>query len=64
MIADGRSEIEELARSYTGAWCSRGAARVAAHYGAGGKITDGGEPAGRSLDQEEYDRRFREGAER
>jgi nuclear transport factor 2 (NTF2) superfamily protein len=40
-------EIEELARSYTEAWCSRDAARVAAHYGPNGKIAvNGGEPAG------------------
>lgn len=39
--------IEELARSYTEAWCSRDAAAVAAHYVPGGTIAiNGGEPAG------------------
>jgi nuclear transport factor 2 (NTF2) superfamily protein len=39
--------IEELARSYTEAWCSRDPARVAAHYAPGGTIAiNGGEPAG------------------
>jgi nuclear transport factor 2 (NTF2) superfamily protein len=39
--------VEELARSYTEAWCSRDAARVAAHYVPGGTIAiNGGEPAG------------------
>jgi nuclear transport factor 2 (NTF2) superfamily protein len=38
--------IDELARSYTEAWCSRDAARVASHYTRGGKIAiNGGEPA-------------------
>jgi RimJ/RimL family protein N-acetyltransferase len=47
MIAHDRTELEELARSYTEAWCSRDASRVAAHYGPGGKIAvNGGEPAG------------------
>jgi nuclear transport factor 2 (NTF2) superfamily protein len=37
---------EELARSYTEAWCSRDAARVASHYTRGGTIAiNGGEPA-------------------
>ena len=41
-----RLQIEKLARSYTEAWCSRDAARVAAHYAPGGTITiNGGEPA-------------------
>jgi nuclear transport factor 2 (NTF2) superfamily protein len=40
-------EVEELARSYTAAWCSRDAARVASHYVPGGTIAiNGGEPAG------------------
>ncbi|MFL5961044.1 MAG: nuclear transport factor 2 family protein [Gaiellaceae bacterium] len=42
-----RRQIEELARSYTEAWCSRDARRVAAHYVEGGTIAiNGGEPAG------------------
>jgi nuclear transport factor 2 (NTF2) superfamily protein len=41
-----RRRIEELARSYTEAWCSRDPARVAAHYVPGGTIAvNGGEPA-------------------
>jgi hypothetical protein len=40
------ARIEELARSYTEAWCSRDAARVASHYGPGATIAiNGGEPA-------------------
>ncbi|HEX6663066.1 MAG TPA: nuclear transport factor 2 family protein [Gaiellaceae bacterium] len=39
-------QIEQLARSYTEAWCSRDPARVAAHYAPGGTIAiNGGEPA-------------------
>ena len=39
--------IEELARGYTEAWCSRDPARVAAHYVPGGQIAiNGGEAAG------------------
>lgn len=39
--------IRELAQSYTEAWCSRDAARVASHYVSGGTIAiNGGEPAG------------------
>ena len=39
--------IRELAESYTEAWCSRDAARVAAHYAPGATIAiNGGEPAG------------------
>lgn len=39
--------VEELARSYTKAWCSHDAARVASHYVPGGTIAiNGGEPAG------------------
>jgi nuclear transport factor 2 (NTF2) superfamily protein len=39
-------EIEELARSYTAAWCSHDPARVAAHYAPGATIAiNGGEPA-------------------
>ena len=45
-MADDRRQIEELARSYTEAWCSRDAARVAAHYEPGGTIAiNGGDPA-------------------
>jgi nuclear transport factor 2 (NTF2) superfamily protein len=45
-MAHDRRQIEELARSYTEAWCSRDAARVAAHYAPGGTIAiNGGEPA-------------------
>jgi nuclear transport factor 2 (NTF2) superfamily protein len=41
-----RWQIEELARAYTAAWCSRDPERVAAHYSPGGKIAiNGGEPA-------------------
>jgi nuclear transport factor 2 (NTF2) superfamily protein len=40
-------DVEELARSYTEAWCSRDATRVAAHYVPGGSIAiNGGEAAG------------------
>jgi nuclear transport factor 2 (NTF2) superfamily protein len=39
--------IRELAQSYTEAWCSRDAARVASHYAPGARIAiNGGEPAG------------------
>lgn len=39
--------IAALAQSYTEAWCSRDAARVAAHYAPGATIAiNGGEPAG------------------
>jgi nuclear transport factor 2 (NTF2) superfamily protein len=42
-----REQIEELARRYTEAWCSRDPTRVAAEYGRGGTIAiNGGEPAG------------------
>src|ERR1700719_4333001 len=45
-MADDRREIEELARSYTEAWCGRDPALVAAHYSPGGTIAmNGGEPA-------------------
>jgi nuclear transport factor 2 (NTF2) superfamily protein len=44
-MAHDRRQIEELARSYTAAWCSRDPARVAAHYAPGGTIAiNGGEP--------------------
>ncbi len=39
-------QIEELARSYTEAWCSHDAGRIASHYVPGGTIAiNGGEPA-------------------
>ena len=42
-----RERIRELARSYTEAWCSRDAKRIAHHYVPGGTIAiNGGEPAG------------------
>lgn len=45
MIQD-REEIEQLARAYTEAWCSRDPQRVAAHYATGGTIAiNGGEAA-------------------
>jgi nuclear transport factor 2 (NTF2) superfamily protein len=44
---DDQRPIEELARSYTEAWCSHEPGRVAAHYIPGGTIAiNGGEPAG------------------
>lgn len=40
-------QIEDLARGYTEAWCSRDPARVAAHYVPGGMIAiNGGDAAG------------------
>jgi hypothetical protein len=43
---DDRRQIEELARDYTAAWCSRDAARVASHYSSGATIAiNGGDPA-------------------
>jgi hypothetical protein len=46
MATDPR-QIEELARSYTEAWCSHDPERVAAHYVPGGTIAvNGGEPSG------------------
>jgi hypothetical protein len=39
-------DVQELARSYTEAWCSRDPARVAAHYAPGGTIAiNGGDAA-------------------
>jgi SnoaL-like domain len=47
VAAHSTEQIEELARSYTEGWCSRDAARVAAHYVPGGTIAiNGGEAAG------------------
>ena len=40
-------QIEQLARTYTEAWCSRDPARVAGHYVPGGTISiNGGDAAG------------------
>jgi nuclear transport factor 2 (NTF2) superfamily protein len=45
-MAHDRRQIEQLARDYTKAWCSRDPARVASHYAPGGTIAiNGGEPA-------------------
>ena len=45
-MAHDRQQIEDLAATYTEAWCSQDAARVAAHYAPGGMIAiNGGEPA-------------------
>ena len=45
-VAHDRQKIEQLAREYTEAWCSRDPRRVAAHYVTGGTIAiNGGEPA-------------------
>jgi len=47
MSAHDVEQIEQLARSYTEAWCSHDPARVAGHYRPGGTIAvNGGEPAG------------------
>ena len=46
-MAHDRKQIEELARSYTEAWCSHDVGRVADHYVPGGTIAfNGGEPVG------------------
>ena len=46
-MAGDPQRIEELARGYTEAWCSRDPARVAAHYVPGGTIAiNGGDAAG------------------
>jgi hypothetical protein len=45
-MARDRQHVEDLAATYTEAWCSHDAARVAAHYVPGGMIAiNGGEPA-------------------
>jgi nuclear transport factor 2 (NTF2) superfamily protein len=45
-MAHDRRQIEQLARDYTEAWCSRDPARVASHYAPGGTIAiNGGAPA-------------------
>jgi SnoaL-like domain len=42
-----RKLIEELARTYTEAWCSHDIERIVDHYAAGGTIAfNGGEPVG------------------
>jgi hypothetical protein len=42
-----RDQIEQLARSYTEAWCSRDPAQVAGHYVSGGTIAiNGGDATG------------------
>ena len=46
-MAHDQKQIEQLARAYTDAWCSRDPARVAAHYAPGGMIAiNGGDAAG------------------
>jgi nuclear transport factor 2 (NTF2) superfamily protein len=45
-MSHDRRQIEQLARDYTEAWCSRDPARVASHYAPGGTIAiNGGAPA-------------------
>jgi SnoaL-like polyketide cyclase len=45
-MTNDRKQIEQLARNYTEAWCSRDPRRVAALYAEGGTIAiNGGEPA-------------------
>ena len=45
-MAHDPKQIEQLARTYTEAWCSRDPARVAGHYVPGGLITiNGGDAA-------------------
>ena len=42
----GETSLDDFARSYTEAWCSREPARVAEHYEPDGSLTiNGGEPA-------------------
>jgi hypothetical protein len=44
-MAHDREQIEKFARTYTEAWCSHDAGRVADHYVPGGTIViNGGEP--------------------
>jgi nuclear transport factor 2 (NTF2) superfamily protein len=46
-VAAEPEQIEQLARGYTEAWCSRDPTRVAAHYVPGGTIAvNGGDAAG------------------
>jgi hypothetical protein len=45
-VTHDREQIEQLAREYTEAWCSRDPRRIATHYVTGGTIAiNGGEPA-------------------
>jgi hypothetical protein len=44
-MAHDRKQMEDLARTYTEAWCSRDPTRVAAHYVPGGMIAINGEDA-------------------
>ena len=45
-MAHDPKQIEQLARAYTEAWCSRDPARVAGHYVPGGTIAiNRGDPA-------------------
>jgi nuclear transport factor 2 (NTF2) superfamily protein len=47
LVAHDRKQIEQLAREYTEAWCSRDPARVAGRYVPGGRIAiNGDDPAG------------------
>src|SRR6476619_1662853 len=46
-MAHDLKQIEQLARTYTEAWCSRDPARVAGHYVPGGMITINGGDAAR-----------------
>jgi len=44
-MAHDREQIQQLARAYTEAWCSRDPQQVAAHYVPGGSIAiNGGDP--------------------
>jgi hypothetical protein len=46
-MAHDPKQIEQLARTYTEAWCSRDPERVAGHFVSGGMITiNGGDTAG------------------
>ena len=46
-MAQDRKQIEQLARTYTEAWCNSDPVRVAAHYVPGGMIAiNGGDAAG------------------
>ena len=46
-MAHDRKQIEQLARTYTEAWCSRDPAQVAGHYVPGGTIAiNGGDATG------------------
>ena len=41
-MAHDRRQIEQLARTYTEAWCSHDVSRIADHYGPGGAIVFNG----------------------